>query len=1133
MAAAVTAFSDYVEIRSLPGDWSFLRGGSLFHVERYLVFGDKRRVQLVGSKCQSRWVVRWLLGIAASVWMAAVSFAGPAWIFNPQKAGRALYEGGWMEELSLGSVNGSPEFSFPLQLIYLNARQERGMFGPQWFCPQLESTVLPKGQGVLVWSMPSGGLMAFRVDTKRTAEFLSLDGNWRAKVSGSSKQLIYNDEGWQFSYSRGKLESISSPTGRVLELQWSGNTLQTVQIRDTVSGARRVLVGFAFGAGGLVSVMQVGDQQYKFGYYRNGGDDRLAVLAPPLGNELRFFYQSESGILERTQTGKGDKDVVKYASVFVTPFEGTTPSKESTPKANPKNYWIAADRDFDYSYGIDPKNKARWLADQVSLAGKTGLKKQVSYSGERGIVAAKQEGVERKLYYYRAPGQKYDGKLRRVEENGLLKAEYRYDRKTGLMTEMVDGQGTVTFYDYPEGWKPLRRELWEPKPVRIRRGSRAKNETVAEFAYDDLGRIVTAKDAAGNVTRYGYTGRGELGTIIDPEGGKTVLAYDEFGRRTSVTRNNLKESVEYDPAGHVSALVAADGSRTEMNFDKTGQISGIKRNGKLQTEYVRDAAGKIVGEKDALGRVKKLERDERGNLLAETAANGSVTHYEYDDQNRCVAQIDGNGNKITFAYDLADRLVKQVNALGGTLTWKYDPQGKLVERTNGEQSIAYTYTKEGKLAKVDYGAGQTVEYLYDKEGRLESQATPETGVGFTYDKLGRLETARHLIKGGHEHLLRYRYDARGRRTGLLLARLIPEIPSTGGMAGQEARYEILQQTEYTYEGALLSAILSNGEPVVSYQYDSTGKLVSKTFGNGMKVAVGHDSMGRLSTMEFSGGPLPETHLLAYEWDAGNQVTSRAWHGEVQRYEYDPSGQLLKATEGKTARVLEAYAYDKAGNMTEKTIDGDKTVMTYNGGNQLATLGKSGPSREPALSFSYDRAGRLIGPSGGDVRTYGWLDKVTNLSQPGGAKLSYLYWPDGQISAKKSADSSAPMAGDREIKKIAMRPDLSPGPSDEIFLWDGLALLLRNDTVYVIEPHASGGVPIASAKIGAPHEVTYFLNDMLGTTLATLNKGVIRYEKLTAFGQDRKPLEPQVHPGFTMETRQGVSSDASSIPPMAR
>jgi hypothetical protein len=127
-----------------------------------------------------------------------------------------LHEGGWTVEYSLGQINASPEFSFPLQLIYRNNREQAGMFGSQWWCPQLESTVLPRGPGVLVWTMPSGGAVGFKEDGRRAGDFRSFDGNWQARMSANRVNII-NAEGWQYGYSRGRLDSVTSPTGRVLE----------------------------------------------------------------------------------------------------------------------------------------------------------------------------------------------------------------------------------------------------------------------------------------------------------------------------------------------------------------------------------------------------------------------------------------------------------------------------------------------------------------------------------------------------------------------------------------------------------------------------------------------------------------------------------------------------------------------------------------------------------------------------------------------------------------------------------------------------------------------------------------------------------------------------------------------------
>jgi hypothetical protein len=133
-----------------------------------------------------------ILGFLASG--AAVFGAPTSWAFAPSKVGRALHEGGWTVEYSLGQINASPEFSFPLQLIYRNNREQAGMFGSQWWCPQLESTVLPRGQGVLVWTMPSGGMVGFKEDGRRAGDFRSFDGNWRARMS-ANRVCIFDSGG--------------------------------------------------------------------------------------------------------------------------------------------------------------------------------------------------------------------------------------------------------------------------------------------------------------------------------------------------------------------------------------------------------------------------------------------------------------------------------------------------------------------------------------------------------------------------------------------------------------------------------------------------------------------------------------------------------------------------------------------------------------------------------------------------------------------------------------------------------------------------------------------------------------------------------------------------------------------------
>ncbi|MGL5020217.1 MAG: hypothetical protein ACRDBP_18925, partial [Luteolibacter sp.] len=624
----------------------------------------------------------------------------------------------------------------------------------------------------------------------------------------------------------------------------------------------------------------------------------------------------------------------------------------------------------------------------------------------------------------------------------------------------------------------------------------------------DDGKVIGAKDRHGELTRYTYTARGELDSVTHPTGEKVSYTYDNFGRINSVASAGRKQSVDYDENGRVKSQIAVDGTQTEIVYDADGQVSQIKRNGKVTKELVRDEFHRVVGEKDSLNRLARVERDARGNLTAQIAPNGSVTRYEYDDSDRRTAQIDGNGNKISFEFDAAGRMTRQVNALGGTQTWKYDPKtGKLLECANGVQTIRHTYEKTGPLAAIDYGSGQKLVFAYDTEGRPVSATGPDTTFESSYNELGQL-TATRAVCGKEENLLSYRYNRRGQRTGLMISKLVVD-------AIKPSEYVAFQQTEQTYDPeGQLTGILTNGIPVISYRYDMIGRPIQKTYGlpkNGrpaLTVDIGYDSSGHLGSMTFQGGKLTSPLELIYEWDPADQLTRRTWNGQTLRYEYDPSGQLLKVIDDSHQSVLEAYTYDLAGNMKTKLLHGQLTAMTYNAANQLVKALDLGPATVQTVaslpknpealeklatstqSYTYDRAGRMLGTGPQPQNTYGWLDKLTDLALPDGTTATHTYWPDGHLAAISSSQKSS-------------IGNLQSAIPPESFLWDGLALLKRNDTIYIIEAHPSGGIPIASHPVGKPEEITHHLNDLLGTTLATVGPAGVNFSRLTSFGQPLK------------------------------
>ena len=115
-------------------------------------------------------------------------------------------------------------------------------------------------------------------------------------------------------------------------------------------------------------------------------------------------------------------------------------------------------------------------------------------------------------------------------------------------------------------------------------------------------------------------------------------------------------------------------------------------------------------------------------------------------------------------------------------------------------------------------------------------------------------------------------------------------------------------------------------------------------------------------------------------------------------------------------ILRRTRYDPAGNILSKTVNGKTTVFTYDAANQLVSSECEGK----VTQYDYDAAGRMV-RDGGRTYRYGWLDKVTSITEDGSPYAAYGYHVDGQLASAKYADRQ------------------------EDFLWDGLALGLRNNS----------------------------------------------------------------------------------------
>ena len=312
---------------------------------------------------------------------------------------------------------------------------------------------------------------------------------------------------------------------------------------------------------------------------------------------------------------------------------------------------------------------------------------------------------------------------------------------------------------------------------------------------------------------------------------------------------------------------------------------------------------------------------------------------------------------------------------------------------------------------------------------------------FWYDYFGRLAEK-------HEEGLStfYRYDAWGNRTARVTR------TSTG--------LELAEERTYDRYGRL-TEIRSDGKSV-KYEYDRENRLARQIIDN-IPVEFEYTKYNQLAAKYF-GGKLQPVSTLRYFYAPDGTIVAREVGGELQRYTYDKRGQLLAVLDAQN-RPVEQYTYDKAGNILEKFTNGVRTTFTYDKANQLVS---SADSKGNSKKYAYDAAGRLV-KEGDRMYQYGWLDKVTQITEGDKVIRSFRYHMDGQLAAAYD------------------------GSSTETFLWDGLALIRRDTTNYLNEPAVTGGNPVIAG------EKTLF-NDLLGSTLGAKSADGFSAIERDAFGE---------------------------------
>lgn len=436
------------------------------------------------------------------------------------------------------------------------------------------------------------------------------------------------------------------------------------------------------------------------------------------------------------------------------------------------------------------------------------------------------------------------------------------------------------------------------------------NEQTINYEYDSLGRLIKKsfgyeKGNKFGEIRYSYDSKNRLYEIYDSaQDITTKIEYDKFGRIRKTSRSdgtssesiytnigNLLDKVKLNLFGVLQKITNTYGAS-----DILTQCSIETDNSTVSSKYNRDYLNRIssVETSDLLSHEFEFLDGSDSNKTTEFVSSleikkkvsdtwqsiGKKFSYTYDDVGNITEVKDGNNSVIAhYDYDNVGQLVRENNSqTGKTVCYTYNLGGNLTQKeiysysaestlTNPERTITYNYEDANwpdKLTSITEGEN-TQNFIYDAIGNPLSYKGWE--LEWTHGRrLDKMENT------GYNVNVSFEYDENGIRTQKAVNNVKTEFITSGiKVLAQKTGDNILiwqtdsngntlgftyNGTQYFYlknlQGDIIGITDTAGEVVAEYKYDSWGKLISITDGQGVDKTTDTSFIGYINPIRYRG-----------------------------------------------------------------------------------------------------------------------------------------------------------------------------------------------------------------------------------------------------------------------------------------
>ena len=482
--------------------------------------------------------------------------------------------------------------------------------------------------------------------------------------------------------------------------------------------------------------------------------------------------------------------------------------------------------------------------------------------------------------------------------------------------------------------------------------------TDKQHAFDNIGRLVSVLDNAGNQTSHTYDAANNRLSTQFASGlvwqsqwdnrGNELVTQDPLGRQT------VRTFGVYD---QVVTVTDSNNHQTQNGYDQTtGNLTSVTDGANQVTQHFYNGNGTRRQTVDAQSRVVNLGYDQYGHQSSTTVVKDANTSF--------VTQL---------VFDAGSHLTQRTGASGRVSNYAQDAWGRTTGvsyPTTGNPGISLALDPEGNLTQSTDGTGIR-NYTYDNWGRRKTATDPRGNTQASYDNVGNL----------------------------LSQTDVTQRPISNA-------FNTLQQLTLVTDG--------NDLTHADYTYTADGQASTALYPNGIRVEWGYDNAGRTNSIVHR---VVSTNavLIGYsaQYDPGGRLSSITEQpsGDVTAFTYDNADRLLSEQRIGTRPYSGTYAYDNSGLRTAAVIvtNGVTThngVYSYDGAGRLVQVVDSATGLTELYTWNND--GTLASaPGSGYTKQFAYDEesRLTSISHDAALVYQYAYGADGGRRWRKDIAAS--------------------------------------------------------------------------------------------------------------------------------